>query len=561
MVNKKASFAAIVFMSLLLCIAVPRSAGQVTFGNPAAYKVGPAPAAVAVGDFNGDSKMDLAVVNSGNAAIGDDGDVSILLGNGDGTFQPARNFAAGKNPAVIAVADFNHDGRLDLVVGNQYSGNAGNEYSTTDVLMGNGDGTFQVPIEVPENGGSVFVGDLNGDGDADLVLIESTSNNSSIGVRLGNGDGTFQPAVVYSVGGYPLPGIPNSIRVGDFNGDNKLDVAVGTGFFDDPFSSYSGNVAILLGNGDGTLQTPLYLGVGFVEGMITGDFNGDGRLDLAVAANNSLPFHPSKALAILLGNSDGTLTSVKAAMPFFPSAVGDVDGDGRLDLAGPASIALGKGDGTFQALLAANLPGVNAAADLNGDGLSDVLWVDPANNAVDIILNTTPGFTLKSSPSGMTVTAGGSATYTINVGQQNGFANAASLACLAPASVGIRCSLSPSSSSPGSGAQLTVSTTGPSAELRSLGDRSGPLYALCLPFAVLAVCGICLGSRLERKNTQLRLLVFCVLFCGLTFHTGCGGGNNSAGSIPGTPAGKYAITVMGMSGSLRRSTTVTLTVH
>src|SRR5271167_564239 len=120
MFTQKRSFATVFFVSLVLSTAVPRSAGQVSFANPVSYKVGTSPHAVAVGDFNRDGKMDLAVVNQGNAAIGDDGGVSILLGNGDGTFRPAENIEACKNPAVIAVADFNHDGRLDLVVGNQY---------------------------------------------------------------------------------------------------------------------------------------------------------------------------------------------------------------------------------------------------------------------------------------------------------------------------------------------------------------------------------------------------------------------------------------------------------
>jgi FG-GAP-like repeat/FG-GAP repeat len=546
-------------MLLVVSSLYPLAAGQISFGKPVSYTVGTSPTAVAAGDFNGDGKVDLAIVNQGKANVGDNGGVSILLGNGDGSFQPTGNFYAGKNQVVIAVADFNHDGKLDLVVGNQYSGYAGNEFSTTDVLIGNGDGTFQAPIEIPENGGSVFVADLNGDGNADLVLIESTSNNPSIGVRFGNGDGTFQPAVIYPVGDYSSAGIPNSIRVGDFNGDNKLDVVVGTGFFDDPFSSYYGNVAILFGNGDGTLQSPVYFGVGFVEGLITGDFNGDGKLDLAVSANTSILFHPSKFLGVLLGNTNGTLTTANPRPPFFPAAVGDVDGDGKLDLISSTSIALGKGDGTFQTAIALSLPGISAAADFNGDGLSDAILLDPSHDAVIVTLNTTPGFTVKISPPTASVHAGSSATYTINVGQQNGFDNAAAVSCSAPLS-SIQCAVSPSSVSPGGIAKLKVATTGPSAAL--LGGQHGLLYAVRLPFAGLLLFGTGLGSLPDYKKGLLGGLLFCVLVGSLAFQAACGGGSSTMNSgSGGTPAGSYAITIMGKSGSLQRSTTVTLTVQ
>jgi len=258
--------------------------------------------------------------------------------------------------------------------------------------------------------------------------------------------------------------------------------------------------------------------------------------------------------------------SIQSEPPIFPSATGDVDGDGKPDLISSGYIALGNGDGTFQARFAANFPGVSAAADLNGDGLSDALWVDPSNNVVNIILNTTPGFALVPSPSTASVTAGGSATYTINVGQQNGFASSATLACSAPASVGIQCSVSPSSTSPGSNAKLTVTTTGLSAALRLPGNRGNTvLYGSCLPLAGLALFGIGLGSSRERRTKLLGLLLFCLLFANLAFLTACGGANNTVSSTRGgtsaTPSGNYIITVTGTSGSVQRSTTVTLTVH
>src|SRR5271169_4521412 len=443
MFTQKRSFATAFFVSLVLSTAVPRSAGQVSFANPVSYKVGTSPRAVAVGDFNRDGKPDLAVLNSGNAAIGDDGGVSILLGNGDGTLQAARNFPAGQNPTTIAAADFNHDGKLDLVV--LAASN------TVVLLLGNGDGTFQSPRNIPVRSDSVSTlaaGDFNGDGNADLAL----ENSTTVSILLSNGDGTFQAGVDYSTDATS----GRQIIIGDFNGDKKLDVALISG----------GKIGILLGNGDGTLQQPTYTPSNLVIGINADDFNRDGRTDLAVWGFNPDLGFISTFQRVFLGQSDGTIMSIQSEPPIFPAATGDVDGDGKPDLISSGYIALGNGDGTFQAQLAANLPGVSAAADFNGDGLSDVLWADPSNNVVNIILNTTPGFSLKPSPSRVTVTAGGSATYTINVGQQNGSASAASLACSAPASVGIQCSVSPSSTSPGSSTKLTVTTIGLSAALR-----------------------------------------------------------------------------------------------
>jgi hypothetical protein len=541
MFTQERSFATVFFMSLVLTTAIPRSAGQVSFANPVSYKVGTAPVAVAVGDFNGDGKPDLAVLNSGNAGVGDDGGVSILLGNGGGTLQAVRNFPAGQNPTTIVAADFNHDGKLDLVV------LAAN--NTVDLLLGNGDGTFQSPSNILVGSDSVSTlaaGDFNGDGNADLAL----ENSTTVSILLSNGDGTFQAGVDYSTDAT----FGRQIIIGDFNGDKKLDVALISG----------GKIGILLGNGDGTLQQPTYTPSNLVFGIKADDFNRDGRTDLVVWGF----FKPCQdcwgipVTTIFLGQPDGTLMSSQSEPPIFPSATGDVDGDGKPDLISSGYLALGNGDGTFQARLAANVPGVSAAADLNGDGLSDVLWVDQFNNVVNVVLNTTPGFSLKPSPSSMTVAAGGSATYTIDVGQQNSFANAATLTCSAPASVGIQCSVSPSSTSPGSSTKLTVTTTGLSAALRLPSNRGNTvLFGLWLPVAGFAVFGIGLGSPGKRGKRLLGNLLFFLLFGSLTFLLACGGTSNNAGRNSQTPPGNYTITVTGTSGSLQRSTTVTLSVQ
>src|ERR1022692_3750501 len=170
----------------------------IIFGTGYAYSV-------AVGDFNGDGKLDLAVANG----VG----VSVLLGNGDGAFQPAVTYAAGTYTESIAVGDFNGDGKLDLVVTNNLSSGG-----TVSVLLGNGDGTFQAPrtYGVGASPYGVAVGDFNGDGKLDLAVTNSGSSGS-VSVLLGNGDGTFQPALNSAAGTDLL-----SVAVGDFSGDGIL---------------------------------------------------------------------------------------------------------------------------------------------------------------------------------------------------------------------------------------------------------------------------------------------------------------------------------------------------
>jgi len=227
--------------------------------------------------------VDLAVADySGNSAF-------ILLGNGDGTFRPAGNYSLESWSTFIAAWDFNGDGKPDLVVSHPLGGccsfQANGEVS---ILLGNGDGTFRPPVDylagqVPVNNKPqcVAVADFNGDGNADLAVADGAGFNISI--LLGNGDGTFRPSVDYAVGGDAA-----YVAVGDFNGDGRLDIAIGLG----PSSSATG-LSILLGNGDGTFQRPAnYSAPGPATAVVVGEFNGDGKTDVAVAA---------ASLSILLG--------------------------------------------------------------------------------------------------------------------------------------------------------------------------------------------------------------------------------------------------------------------
>ncbi|HEY1657381.1 MAG TPA: FG-GAP-like repeat-containing protein [Candidatus Sulfotelmatobacter sp.] len=360
----------------------------------------------AVGDVNGDGKLDLVMASQCAISNCSAGVVTVLLGNGDGTYQTPVAYSVGGETEAVALADVNGDGKLDIVAVSYCDSDCSS--GVASVLLGNGDGTFQPAVSYNTGGAgaySLVVADTNGDGKPDLLVVDACSSSSScsnglLSVLLGNGDGTFQTAVLYA----SAAPSPQGIAAADFNGDGKVDVALVSGCNSEN-SCLNGVVSVLLGNGDGTFQTAngfSTIGEGS-NSIAVGDVNGDGHQDILVSNNCvSTSSCNSSAIAVLLGNGDGTFQSGTqySSGGLYPQslALGDLNADGKLDVVvsnqcslnsecqngGTASVLLGNGDGTFQ-LNASYASGSNSdeievpaytmvlMADTNGDGKPDVL--------------------------------------------------------------------------------------------------------------------------------------------------------------------------------------------
>ena len=402
------------------------------------YLLPSSPTSLALADFNADDKTDVALIND----AGPNASVTILLGNGDGTFQASPIICnGGLQPKSLVAVDANGDGKPDLVA----AGGAADYYASgaIAVVLNRGDGTFadQSTFPVAQYSHSAVVGDINGDGKPDIVTTASVSNGSgqaaggALSTLLGNGDGTFQNHIDTSLDSWPWV-----VAEGDFNNDGKLDlVASGTPLFNGLLSTYVGNgdgtfqtniedvlpdqvgylasgdfnndgkldVAatmstspnspspfLFLGNGDGTFNSPVSLAAPPVGNLIAADFNGDGNLDLACATG--------QGISILLGKGNGTFQPYVSSLPGqYLLTIGDFNSDGKIDLAvsnlsGLVSIALGNGDGTFQlasgfqlvAILDAESPIVG---DFNGDGKVDLAFTSQSANVVTILFGNGDG--------------------------------------------------------------------------------------------------------------------------------------------------------------------------
>ena len=400
--NSSLIFVVVVILTLILAVAFAAKAQVSTplnFRPPVAYDSGAfLSTSVAVGDLNGDGKLDIVVSNSclsyDDCPFNDILDVmghptvGVLLGNGDGTFKPAVTYETGgfQRPDMwssVTLADMNGDGILDIIVINSCGYIDDCAQGTVSVLVGNGDGTFRLSSMNWSSGflpAAVAVGDVNGDGKPDMLVANTcfeqstcdentctcptgsvavfladgyvggpgfhdgevlksgspwtraiatgdinrdgnldvvVANDGAVSVLLGSGQGSFQSPVVHNMAGLYLA----SVALADVNGDGKLDLLLANG--------YPGSVSVLLGNGDGTFRSPwLYSLGGGASSLAVGDLNGDHKPDLVIATGSGI--------AVLLGNGNGTFQSPATFGSrsdwSYAVAIGDVNGDGKPDL-------------------------------------------------------------------------------------------------------------------------------------------------------------------------------------------------------------------------------------
>ncbi len=448
--------------------------------------INPTTSRIIGGDFNNDGKFDYAVAMGSR--------VFVISGNGDGTFGTAipSPGPAGTITGIYS-ADVNGDGKLDLIV----TGSLSTSQSFIATLLGNGDGSFQAPIESNFSGsipGTGVLADFNGDGTLDLAYATA----SSVQTLLGNGDGTF-----HSGPSSPLSQIGlGAVAAGDFNGDGILDLVV-TVY--DPFTTGLDYAGVMKGNGDGSfaaLVPAAGSGAAYV-GSITaavGDFNHDGKLDIATAMQ-TVGATLQGIIQISDGNGDGTFAAPynipNVADVTTPLLVADINGDGKLDLCTGGFCYYGQGDGTFPTFSGrTGNPTFVLAGDAKGDGQQDI-FTDAVtfqgstvfhSYGLELQIPPTPDFTGIVSPMSSTLVPGGSLSFNVTVEPLYGFTGDV-IVGVTDVPNGITPSYNPVVVHGGSGSStitLTAANTIPYGHYAAtLTGSSGSLYhSTTLPFTV-----------------------------------------------------------------------------
>lgn len=350
---------------------------------PEHYGVGSGPQAVVTADFNNDGRLDLATAN-------DDNTVSVLLGNGLGDFGAANHFATGTNPVSLVVGDFNNDGNLDLATANAGNNTTDSELNSISILLGTGDGTFEPRVDHPTWFPliALVVGDITKDGNMDLIHLSidtSAWDDPYVQVLVGNGQGGFVAGhYEYLYGNSPV-----GMTIADLNADGNLDVVTA--------DAGRNTVSVLMGNGDGSFSYSGLGNSDFFTGPLpqavaVGDFTGDGIPDLIATG------YWSGWVQVLPGRGDGTFAAGIQSVSYLGDslAVADFNGDGKLDVVTAywssenLRLLLGQGNGTFapptEPWAGWSIMSV-VVGDFNADGHVDVAAADWGLNAVAVLLN------------------------------------------------------------------------------------------------------------------------------------------------------------------------------
>jgi hypothetical protein len=362
------SFSSISLLVGLAVTAAGLSAQVPLFAPPATYLsngtslTGPSTYFRTAADFNGDGRLDLAAPD--NRVADNILGFVIVLSTPGGGFSAPISFPVGQYVNNLSAADFNNDGRVDLLL----AGPAG-----ASIVFGNGNGTFSVPRFVPIGvsplaGGNCVAADLNQDGNQDILVPGS----GGLGVALGNGDGTFRPPALYRTTFDSV-----YVMTGDFNNDGKLDAIANV--------NSSVSASVFLGNGDGSLQAPLTT-IAIPFGAQTGDFNNDGKLDIVMQTAQPRQDGSNFAISIALGTGTGGFllySNYVFQQPFSGLVVSDFNYDGKLDIAsymtgnGQLQILGGRGDGSLQSVIfqspVSNGPFMLLDADMDGNGSKDLV--------------------------------------------------------------------------------------------------------------------------------------------------------------------------------------------
>ncbi len=375
------------------------SVGSLALGPPSTYGTVQYPYASVVADLNGDGNPDIVAADIYNNTV------SVLFGNGQGSFTQSGSYAVGSQPQSIVSGDFNGDGKVDLAVPDGPNG-------AISVLLGDGNGGFGQAVTTTTNIGmySTYVAksaDFNGDGFLDLVSDDIAGN--AVQVFLGDGTGRFSSPVSYAVGASPY-----GLAIADFNGDGKPDVVV--------VNNQSLSVSVLLGDGQGGLLPAQSYAVGPNPSAIAvGDLRGDGKVDIVVSDQGN------RSVSVLLGDGHGGFapqTSYTVGAGPSSVAIADLNGDGILDIIaanvddGTISVLLGDGQGGFSPASTFSLaadPGILSVADVNNDGRPDIIAGDAGTSGVSVLLNTSiaPGLALD--PSGIAALSGADTGIAVTV--------------------------------------------------------------------------------------------------------------------------------------------------